>query len=38
MTDGLLAIDPGTYTTGVALFEDEKLVDWGAITTRSRGM
>ena len=33
MTDGLLAIDPGTYTTGVALFEDEKLVDWGAITT-----
>ena len=31
MTDGLLAIDPGTYTTGVALFEDGKLLDCGSI-------
>ena len=31
MTDGLLAIDPGTYTTGVALFEDGELKDCGAI-------
>ena len=31
MTEKLLAIDPGTYMTGAAVFEDEQLVDWGVI-------
>ena len=37
MTSKLLAIDPGTYMTGVAVFEDEQLVDWGVIAV-SRGV
>lgn len=37
MTGALLAIDPGTYQTGIALFEDGKLVDWKVITV-NRGV